>query len=299
MARSTMMMESGSRPGSGLVSWIREHPLRAYFALAFAGTWVVFSPIILSKVLGLFSLPDSAAVLLFILSTFTGPFVAALVVTNAIGGRPGLGKLFRRMVQWRVGIQWYLLVLLGYPALLYVGLTLAEGPGLLANPVESLPLLASAYLPNVVLGILMPGLGEETGWRGFALPRLERLYGPLLGSLVLGILHALWHLPAYLTPGFIQAGPFDPVIFVANSGAIIASTFLWTWLFNNARGSILFAMLFHAASNASLMLIGRLALAPFANTWAGLEIFGVAALAVIALTRGRLSYDPETMPEVD
>lgn len=297
MSRNTIVLEPGSQSRLGLVSWIREHPLPAYFLLAFAGTWVVFSPILLAKVLGLFSLPDSAAMILFILSTYTGPFSAALLVTNVIEGRAGLRKLFRRMGQWRTGIQWYLLVLLGYPVLLYGGLTLILGPGLLADPIENAPLLLSFYLPNIVIGLLMPGLGEETGWRGFALPRMERMYGPLLASLILGSLHALWHLPAYLTPGFFQEGPFDSVIFIANSGAIIASTFLWTWLFNNARGSILFAMLFHSTSNATSALIGRLALSSTAShPWVGLEIFGLSALLVIVLTRGRLSYRGDDRP---
>ncbi len=277
-------------------AWIKAHPLVAYFLLAFLGTWLVFSPIILSKNLHLFALPDAAAIGLFILSTFTGPFNAALITTAVLDGKPGLKKLFSRMVQWRVGFGWYLLLLLGYPVLLYAGITLIRGAGALANPLDKIPLLLSVYIPMILMNLIMPGIPEETGWRGFALPRLERAYGPLAGALILGTLHALWHLPVYIVPGMMIQGPFKMEFFIANSLAIIAATVIWTWLFNNARGSILFAILIHATSNASSAPIARLALTNLPYYWLGAEIFGAACILIILITRGKLAYDPEKMP---
>ncbi len=83
---------------------------------------------------------------------------------------------------------------------------------------------------------------------------------------------------------------------MANSLGIVVVTILWTWIFNNARGSVLIAMLFHGASNAASSYIPQLfALPP--DQWAGFKIFGLCALLVIVLTRGRLSYKPLSVAE--
>jgi hypothetical protein len=108
--------------------------------------------------------------------------------------------------------------------------------------------------------------------------------------------HALWHLPAYIAPGFLSPGPFDLLFFIANSLSMIALTCVWTWLFNNARGSILFAMRVHAGSNAATTWIGQLSSAAAADgIWAGPLVFAILATLVIALTRGRLSFIPQEM----
>jgi len=152
------------------------------------------------------------------------------------------------------------------------------------------PLLFTYYLPTAALGIIFPGLGEEPGWRGFALPRLQQQYGPLTGSLILGTLHGLWHLPAYFIPGAILDGPFNFMVFAANTCSIIALTLIWTWLFNNAGQSILFAMLVHGASNAVSGLIPRLVADTPNDPWFGFKVGAAFALLIILFTRGRLGY---------
>ena len=138
------------------------------------------------------------------------------------------------------------------------------------------------------MGLIFPSLGEEPGWRGFALPRLQRLYGPLLASLILGLLHALWHTPAYFVRGAISDNGFDLGVYVGNSIGIIAFTFVWTWLFNSTCGSVLFAMLMHATSNATSQLLGQLSDAD-SGLWG--RLFPVLlALLVVAATRGWLAY---------
>ncbi len=119
---------------------------------------------------------------------------------------------------------------------------------------------------------------------------------PLVGSLMLGLLHAFWHFPAYFIPGTILPGPFDLSAFIGNSLGIIVGTILWTWVFNNARGSILIAMLVHGVSNAASGYIPQLLGLPPDHYWASFKIFGVCALLVIVLTRGRLSYKPLSAP---
>ena len=279
-----------------LSALVKRHPLIAYFILAFAGTWITFLPVWLSpRGLGVlpFSLPDAASILLFILATFTGPTLAAFIVTAVESGREGVWKFIRRYGQWRVGGQWYLLVLIGYPLVFVIGLNVALGVAPLTHLFQKLPLILSIYLPAVAMGLLISALGEEPGWRGFALPRLQTTYGPLLGSLILGALHAAWHLPVYFVPGMMIAGPFDPIVFVANSCAIVAATFVWTWLFNNARGSILFAMLIHSVSNASAAYVTQLVPVLPDDPWGTAKLFGLCALLVSIATRGHLSYKPD------
>jgi membrane protease YdiL (CAAX protease family) len=278
---------------SGLSNWIKRHSLVAYFVVAFAGTWIFFAPILLSqKGLGLLVLPDAAAFVFFFLATYTGPFLSAFVVTGVIEGKAGVRQLLRRIVQWRVGVQWYLLVLIGYPVIFLLGLTVTLGMEPLNGLIHKWPLIFTVYLSAIPIGLLLPSLGEETGWRGFALPRLQHQYGPLLGSLILGTLHGLWHLPAYFIPGAILPGAFDLTVFVANTLAIVASTVIWTWLFNNANGSILFAMFIHSTSNANSGLLPKLLTTRTNDPWFGFKVLALGALAIIAFTRGRLSYKP-------
>jgi CAAX protease family protein len=276
-------------PGTGLLALARRHPLIAYFVLAYALTWPFVLPIAISqRGVGWIVLPDSLLLVLLITSTFTGPMPAAFVLTGLIDGRAGVRALLRRMIDWRVGIGWYLLVIVGYPVAMIAVVSVIVGAAplnaLLSNP----SLLVSSYLPGIALGLIFPALGEEPGWRGFALPRLQRLYGPLLASLTLGVLHALWHTPAYFVRGAISDNGFDLGVFIGNSLGIMAFTFVWTWLFNSTSGSVLFAMFMHATSNATSQLIGQLS-----DTDTGLwgRLFPLLlALLVIAATRGRLAY---------
>jgi membrane protease YdiL (CAAX protease family) len=280
-------------PTSGLSAWMKRHPLIAYFSMAYAFTWILVIPITLSqRGLGLFSLPEGLLFALFLLSTFSGPLPAALLLTSLIDGPAGRRQLLRRMFQWRVGARWYLLVLVGYPIAFLIGMTFSFGPAPWIALSQQWPLIFTFYLPTAALGIIFPGLGEEPGWRGFALPRLQQQYGPLGGSLILGTLHGLWHLPAYFIPGAILDGPFNFTVFAANTLSIIALTLIWTWLFNNAGQSVLFAMFVHGMSNAVSGLIPRLMEDTPSDPWFGLKVGAAVALLIIAFTRGRLGYQP-------
>jgi membrane protease YdiL (CAAX protease family) len=260
--------------------------------IAFTGTWLFFTPILLSqRGLGLLDLPDVAGLLFFFGATYAGPFLAGFVITAMDEGKPGVRQLIRRIFQWRVGIQWYALLFLGYPAMFIIGLVSALGTDPINKLLQNLPTLLPFYGMNIVIGLILPSLGEETGWRGVALPRLQMTYGPLAASLVLGVLHALWHLPAYFIKGAILPNGFDLTYFIANSCSIVMATLIWTWLFNNAKASILFAILIHSTSNATSALIPRLVSTPTGDPWFGFKVIGVVALVVIVLTRGRLGYE--------
>jgi membrane protease YdiL (CAAX protease family) len=281
-------------------SWVKRHPLFAYFAIAFAGTWALTVPIALSTGFNLFPMPDIIFLLLFIFSIYLGPFLSALIVIRATEGKTGIRQLFKRTVQWRVGVRWYLAAIFSFLLIWLVSFSLFLGGaplrGLIANPLP----LVTIFLLWLLQGIFIPSIGEEVGWRGCALPRMQAQYGPILAAVILGVLQGLWHLPILFTP---LLGPFTPEKFVTFVLTATGGVFLYNWVFNNARGSVLIAILMHASSNAASRMLQEVipqniilpapiqALWP---DWINVIIFGLAAILLVIFTRGRLGYRPET-----
>jgi membrane protease YdiL (CAAX protease family) len=291
---------------SGIKRIIVGHPLTAYFVLAFGLMWVFALPLALSRNQGSGVLPydlsDTLGNVLFLLATFSGPTVAALIVTGMTEGRAGVRRLLKRCVQWRVQPSWYL-VALGINMLIWLlAYTALIGPQLLVAAVAHWPLLLSTFLPLVAFGIIIPSIAEEPGWRGFALPRLQQRHGPVVASLLLGALHGLWHLPGLMTVNFgpLPLANYLPFMITAAFGTVI-----YTWVYNQTGGSILLVILLHAASNAASQWLGALlqeaglleptaGLAGYlaATGWINVIAYGLAALLLIAATRRRLGYRP-------
>lgn len=301
---STTQMNSMSAPSTSASSfslWMRQHPLVAFFPIAFAGTWLLELPMVLGKDgLGLlpYSVPMILFIILYILGVFSGPTLSAYLVTNAVDGKDGMRKLFRRYGQWRVGVRWYLFVIFAFP-IYYIA---AGSISLHGVPVADLranwATFFSSYLPALLIFPAILVWGEETGWRGFALTRLQESYHPLASSLIVGFFHGLWHLPVYLlVMGPMANGPFDLVKYATDVVVLMSITIIWTWVFNNAKGSILFAVLIHASLFAAQDWMGSLipnypqdAL----DIASGIYIYIVAALALIFITNGRLGYPSNT-----
>lgn len=299
---STIEMDVRSVPSttaSTFTVWIQKHPLVAFFIFAFAGTWLLELPMVLGRDgLGLFPyrVPMPLYIVLFLLSSFLGPTLAALLVTNALEGKAGLRKFFRRYGQWKVGLPWYLFVIFGFPSLYIAAASIALHGIPLADLRANWSTFFSAYLPALLIFPALITWGEEPGWRGFALTRLQERYHPLVSNLIVGFLHGLWHLPIFLLiAGPVASGPFDLVKFATNVLAIMSISIIWAWVFNNAKGSILIAVLLHASLNAAQAWMGSLI--PDYPQNAGIIAFGfymVAALAVILATNGRLGYRSES-----
>ncbi len=290
----TLMATSEIASASPLKRLLNRHPLLAYFVLAYAGAWLALLPVLLAQNgLGLlpFTVPDVLALLSFVLlASFAGPTLAAFIVTAATSGKDGVRQLLGRYLLWRVGIPWYLLALFGFLILFLLSVSLSLGAAPLNILLQQWPLLLSSFLPNMLVFALLGVLGEEPGWRGFALPRLQRQYGPLLGSLILGTLHGLWHLPAFFVTGALA--PFTFSLFLTFVLTAVASTIFYTWIYNNTQGSILIAILTHAASNAASGFVNQLApTSPALNgDWGNVIVVGLWALLIIVFTRGRLGY---------
>lgn len=225
-----------------------------------------------------------------------GPALAAVVVTGVLEGRSGVRRLLGRITQWRVGLHWYGVALFGFMLAYIDGYIAVLGADPLTAMLQNWPLFFTAFLPLLVLGIFVPSIGEEPGWRGFALPRSEERYGPVWGTLVLGVLAATYHLPGFFTP-FLGPIPFWG--FVAFWLTAIAATFIYTWVFNGTGGSLLIVILLHAAGNAASGFLTPIFDALPYGGWAAtiidggvlnVIVFVTIAVVLIVLTRGRLAY---------
>ncbi len=169
---------------------LTRHQLFFFFLLSFISTWgyfwLVWTPL---------RLPDS----LMALGGF-GPTVSAFLVLALTSGKSGVLRLLRSIGHWRVGATWYLIALLGLPVLNFLAFLVV--PGVLGDfvaPGLRLPLL---YLSEMAISLTI-GIApvcEEIGWRGFAQPRIQRLYGPVVGSLILGAPCACGTHPSSLGP---------------------------------------------------------------------------------------------------
>jgi uncharacterized protein len=271
--------------------------LVSYFLIAFGFSWLLFLPGPLMYY-GVTSLSDNVVRLLAI-TGLLGPILSGFIMTAVTEGRPGIARLLRRIVCWRVGIRWYVFALFGLPAAMVLGTFMRPG-ALESFDISARPFFL-AYLRAFILMALIGGpLFEEPGWTGFAQPRLQRLYGPFIGGLILGSLWALWHLPGFLIPSqnVTDIPPRGTVLdFVLFASALMGLRLVIIWVVNNTRNSVFMAILVHASWNtfyaaAVVQLFpSRIVLGSYLN----LTIAACAlALVLIAATRGRMGYHGET-----
>jgi uncharacterized protein len=226
--------------------WVREHPLIIYFVLAYAISWIIVAPLIASSQ-GFIDVPVPFA--LHYLNDY-GPLLAALITAGIANGTEGLRDLFRRMVRWRVGLGWVLIAALS-PLAVY-GLAVGIVVGLGDPPPDLSRLGTITYLPYLgwagwVFWILTAGIGEESGWRGYALPKLQDSMSALSATLIVTLFWVGWHLPRFFYYGaYMQLG-FSVLPLAAHG--FLAMSLVLTWLYNSTRGSILMAALFHGSYN--------------------------------------------------
>ena len=164
---------------------MRRHPLIAFFVLAYVLTWWIYPLLRFSPLLGLFGL--------------FGPALAAIIMAAVTGGKAGVKALLSRVVLWRVGLPWYVIAL----GLLTVLSIATAGLSYLLGASKSTQVGALTVL-ELVLFVLV--VGEELGWRGYALPLLLEKRSAVTASLILGVLWGLWHLPTFVVPGTPQYG---------------------------------------------------------------------------------------------
>jgi membrane protease YdiL (CAAX protease family) len=220
-------------PWARIAALLRKYPLTAFFTLTLAVTWLAFIPYYHST--------DSIPWFTF------GPMVAGITMAAVTGGFSQVKSLLAATFRWKVNPIWYVAAI-GLPFV-------SQFLSVLLNPLFGSALPAWGNIPPVMEIIPMVALllvfsgpiGEEIGWRGFALPRLLEKYSALSASLILGSVWAIWHLPLILVGDFTAYGALMPVI----------AAIVFTWVFQNSRGSVLLAILMHASYQNSVRYLGK------------------------------------------
>jgi CAAX protease family protein len=218
--------------------------LVVFFALAFALSWLWVFPLAAAHLVVLRGegWPTHYPALF-------GPAIAAVVVTAWTMGRPGIGDLLARVARWQVPPRWWLVAL--SPAA-FLGLALIA----MAAAGKALPSAANfgrfsgipaIGLVGVLLLIVFGALGEETGWRGYALPQLQRRFSPLTSSLILAVLWFAWHLPQFFVISTYRHS--SPVQYVGMLLGLACGAVILTWLYNRSGGSILLVAVWHGLYN--------------------------------------------------
>jgi membrane protease YdiL (CAAX protease family) len=249
----------------------RPRQLVLYFVLAFAGTWGLAAVLMLAPGL----LPSNA---LFFAAVYV-PSVVGVLLTAVFDGKQGLARFAGRLNPLGFKSWWWLVVLVGLPLVCAAG-------GLLLGDRLAFPGIAAALLLLARALVFDPGpIGEEFGWRGFALPRLLERFTPLWASLILGTLWGLWHLPVLINPAFPQYEMGVPRFVL---GAITL-TIAMTWVHLGTSGSILLAILFHLVVNTAGGLTG----VSFPGQTLGIAI---AAVVIVLLAWRRHIIAPPRVP---
>lgn len=215
---------------SSIHTFVKQHAFIVFVALAFLISWFPWYA-------------GGTGFLVF------GPSIAGVIIIAATSGKPGLQDLGKRALRWRVGLLWWAV------ALFISGLILVASLGIemiLGGQLPSFAFFKQAwYLAPVFFLLTIVGgpLGEEFGWRGFALPHLQRRWNPLLASIIIGVVWGLWHLPLFFQPGSLHFQLGIQLLPVFVIGEIVLATLI-TWVYNKTGGSLLVGgIILHNADN--------------------------------------------------
>ncbi|MFD1326159.1 CPBP family intramembrane glutamic endopeptidase [Micromonospora sonneratiae] len=265
--------------------------------MAYLLSWAAWTPYILSATgLGIldFRFPAILGTTQFLgvlPGAYLGPITSAFVVTAIADGRPGLRRWVGRMLKWRISWRWYLSVLVGVPAALVITSVALFDGAVQLPPVTVL----AAYLPVLLIQMFTTGVAEEPGWRDFATPRLQRRYNALVGTMILGPLWGIWHLPLFLSEwgGWPNTTWLTVGEFLA--GAIGISVVM-TWVFNRTGESLPVVMLLHVSINTFMSVAWAEMFPADANAESSARVVLLAsvtaALVTLLATRGRLGDRP-------
>jgi uncharacterized protein len=257
---------------------LRKYPLGSFFILSYL--FFLIAIMIIGAVVSLATVSDFGMGLFIAFASWT-PNIAAVVVTGVTGGKAEVKRLFGGWLKWRINPWWYLFA--AAPILIAffsVGLYNASIPRVVTE------LTTSAFLLMIFFHTIQGATGEELGWRGYALPRLQKRFNPLASAVILGLVVAGWHgLLHLVSPTGIPEWQFWLLL--------VSYSVIVTWAYNNSRGSILIATLFHFAFNFSLELVSTgLGLVPLEDLFAiRTAIYIALALILVLITKTNLSID--------
>jgi hypothetical protein len=251
------------------VSEMDTKTLIPFLVLTFGLSWGVILLLILfteqlTAIFGEMSMTNP----MFILAVYS-PGIAGVFLVWQHYGLKGLSSFFRRLTLWRAPVLWWLFLILGIPAIVYAA---AAVKGTISELFPFSPWYQ--VLPAIALSLFL-GPIEEFGWRGVALPLLQRRFAPFWAGLILGIIWGVWHTPAFFLSGTPQsAWSFGPYF-----AGIVAISIILTPFFNAARGSLLLAALYHFQMMNPIF--------PDAQPWDNL-LFAIAAVIIVWLNRTKI-----------
>lgn len=230
----------------------RRQPLLTYLVLAYGISWAHWIPLALR---GAHVTPGGTETHF---PGLLGPSIAAFITTALVDGGAGVSALWRKL--WLVSRPaWkFWLYTLSPVAFLAIAWFVAQQAHR-APPIGDLAVFSG--LPRLplasvlILVLLFNGYGEETGWRGFALPRLEARFGPVWGPVVLGVIWAGWHTPTFATIEGYSSMTLPILVFGFGLGILCGSIVL-AEVFDRTGGSVLAASLWHLAYNMSAATLG-------------------------------------------
>lgn len=272
-------------------SFIKQNQISIFFVLTFVLSWFPWYTSIAPEVMAM------------------GPSIAAFILVFILGGWRGFVDLLRPFGRWRASLGIWGLAIFG-PGILYlIGLGVhllmgGEAPPfiMIREELNLLPL----YLVMVVLMPWNGPVGEEFGWRGYVLPKLQNKYGPLVASLVIGTVWGIWHLPSFFAPlGVIGvlAATLGMGFLIPYTLGTIANTVFMTWLYNKSKASALVAgIIWHAAidfwapillSDSSLVAAREGTHLPTVAPNLYLTVLAVqvvVALILVIATKGKLGF---------
>lgn len=239
---NAVAVEKGETPHQAMSSITN---ILTFFALTFAWTWSLWWLAALTK-----SGSPSLSGVLFLASAF-GPGLAAILTTLMFEGVPGLRRWMKTCLTWRIGWRWYALAMLVPPLIMGTALAVQWSIGGTIPPLPSarLVMVALAQFPLVL--ILGGPLGEEFGWRGYALPKLSERVGWRWAGVIVGAAWTLWHVPLLLMADTAQAD-LPMIMFVVST---IGLSVVMSRLSVNARFSVLPAILLHSVINWCSMVL--------------------------------------------
>ena len=267
------------------MSAFRRSPLVG-IGFVFAFTWPV----------GLALAAQSRGLIPAIVPSLAGLLIGYLVVAGAIvatalqDGGSGVRALLLRFLVWRVSVTWYAVALFGFP-LLYLAALAVYAVSTGAAPDFATPPVTKLVPAGLSLLVVAPAWllyeiftnGEEIGWRGYLLPRLQSRNRPLVATLIVAAVWAAWHFPKFLVVPATYEYPLWLWLVDIGAKAVLA-----TWLFNHAGGSLLLATLFHASWNTAALCLPVL---PTAHGDVGPFTVAVGLTALVAI--GVMVRDPQ------
>ena len=249
---------------------LRKYPLGSFFVLSYL--FFLIAIMIIGAIVSLTTVSDFAMALLIAFAAWT-PNIAAIVVSGVAGGKTEIRLLFAGWLKWRVNPWWYLFA--AAPILIaFLSVVLYNA----SIPSAATEITTSAFLLMIFFHTIQGATGEELGWRGYALPGLQKRFSPLAAAVILGFLVAGWHGLLHLVlPTGIPEWQFWLLM--------VSYSVIVTWAYNNSRGSVLIATLFHFAFNFSLELVSSgLGLVPLEDLFAiRTAIYTAVALILILI----------------